>query len=390
MQIKILNNEGNKYKDAYIGLMTYCFRMCTEESFQKDWENTSIEEGAIFGSLDEEEVLASSITVLHKSIFVNGKKAAMGGIGAVTTAGQYRSGGVCSNLIKESLKYMKEKEMVFSMLAPFSYPFYQKFGWKCCYEAYITEIPMLELRAFKNKGKFEPITAKTKEDIAVFYDKMAQKYNGTGVRTDKDWEKALATKEGGYGVVYKNGDGTIEGYMLYKIMHHTLEFNIKEILFATQAAATSLLNFAYAHEAQANKVVIRTFALAQLLDILPNPRLKCTLEPGMMGRIIDVLKAMYYYDFNGCGNIIIKINDDTCEWNNKTFKVEFTHNEVTNVVETKEQAQLEIDIRELTQLILGFRTLQELKELERVKVLDEKVSTYFKPTRSKSALYDFF
>ena len=111
----------------------------------------------------------------------------------------------------------------------------------------------------------------------------------------------------------------------------------------------------------------------------------------MMGRIVNVVKALECYNFIKEGTFIIQVEDDICEWNNGYFKVTIKANQV-EVQQVQAKPNLKIDIRELMQLIIGFKTLKDIDKVEAVEWYQNKehIMELFKATRSEVALYDYF
>ena len=182
-----INEDKATYEQRFIDLMTYCFKMCTAEDFKEDWKRSTPGKETVLGALDE-ETLASCISIPYRTMYVDGKPLKMAGLGGVTTASTYRSGGICSNLIKEGLKVMHEEGAVYSMLAPFSYEFYEKLGWKWCYNNIIYSFEIERLKKFKNEGRIEYVNTTTMKELNMFYETYIQKLNGACTRDEIHWE----------------------------------------------------------------------------------------------------------------------------------------------------------------------------------------------------------
>lgn len=390
MKLVELNKEKDLYEKQFIKLMCYCFKMCTEEDFKLDWLLSTPERETILGLVDE-KVLASCITIPYKTMYIDGQAIPIAGVGGVTTDSMYRSGGVCSTLIKEGLKVMYERGVVFSMLAPFSYEFYQKLGWKWCYNNMSYTFEIDRLKRFKNEGHIEYVTAGNEEALKVFYEAYIKTINGACIRDDVQWGKRTSRKLDHYTILYKNNEGKVEGYMIYKIVHQTLQFEVIEMQYTTMKALRSFFNYMYSHSAQVTKVNISAKEHDVILDILPNPRCEAHLSSYMMGRIINIVKALESYTFVKDGSFIIEVEDDICEWNKGCFKVSVKDG-VTTVQKVEEEPNCKIDIRELMQVIIGFKTLKDIHTIEEIEWYNhkEEVMSIFKTNKSVVALYDYF
>lgn len=389
MEVVRLNELGKLYRESYLELMDYCFNPDTRDYFEKEFDEITPDKGVILGML-EGESLASTVTVIQKEMTLNHEIVKMGGIACVASSAYHRSGGMVSQLMKESLRWMVEQNIVFSLLAPFKYEFYEKFGWKLCLESLETKFSIQNLKSFQNKGRYHPLQEGNLIDINDFYHRVISGYNGSCVRTLRDFKKKFDAKNHGRGVIYQNNEGQLEGYLFYKLSPEESKLTINELLFTTPDALASLLQFVYLHEAQVKEVVIWNYAKDLLMHRLKNPSAEWSLNPGMMGRIVQVEQALKSYSFIGSGNFVIKVNDALCEWNHQTFELEVQDGKVQSIKISKSTPQLEIDIKELSQLVMGYRHLFDLIELGEVKIFDEKVLKYFPNQIAKCALYDFF
>src|SRR3712207_2105707 len=85
--------------------------------------------------LEEEGEVRASTTVLPLEIFVDGVAAPMGGIAAVATHPAYRRRGYAGELMRATLRGMRERGMHLSMLSPFAHAFYRAYGWELAGEA---------------------------------------------------------------------------------------------------------------------------------------------------------------------------------------------------------------------------------------------------------------
>lgn len=390
MNLVELNKDKGLYEERFVDLMCYCFKMCKKEDFKADWKMSAPERETVLGMLDG-DTLASCITIPYRKVYLDGQCIPMAGLGGVTTASTYRSGGVCSNLIKEGLKVMYDKGAVFSMLAPFSYEFYQKLGWKWCYNNISYEFEIERLKRFKNLGDITYLTEETKRELQSFYETYIQSLNGSCLREEYHWKKRISKQLDHYTILYRNNEGQVEGYMIYKINHQALVFEIVELQYTTMSCLRSFFNYIGTHSAQVTKVNIAAKEHDIILDILPNPRCQVLVNSYMMGRIINVVKALETYKFAQDGVFVIDVKDDICEWNTGHFKVTISEGLAT-VEKVEEEPDFTIDIRELMQVIIGFKTMQDVDHLETITWIKhkEEVLKYFKGNKGKVALYDYF
>lgn len=394
MELKVIYDKQDTYREQFIKLLNYCFKMCKDQEFIDDWE--SVDENKIILGAVEGDELAGTLTLTNRTMYLDGQGLKVYGLGGVATGSTYRSGGVCSNLIKYSLEYMNKEGAVFSILAPFSYSFYEKLGWKWCYEYNTHCFDIERLKGIKANGKIDKLNDANFKELNTYYHAMVQGINGAAARNKVYWNKRICPGDDRYTVLYRNSEGTVEGYMIYKIVHEQAELQVLEIQYSTMSAIKSFLSYIYAHSAQVTKVMILAQKHNKIQDLLANPKYEVKQESYMMTRIINVEKALEKYTFNKTGELTIQVEDNMCEWNNGIFTIVI---EETASAKVKKQSDskgegakvdIKIDVRELAQLMLGFRTLEDLEELEKVEINNEEVKAYFKGQQSKIALYDFF
>ena len=388
MIFKILNIEKETYKEKCIDLTSYCFKACKREDLENRWDSMPREEGTIVGILDDDK-LASSMTITNRNIYLYGKNVSMGGIGEVATAAPYRSAGVCSKLMRSALEYMNDQGMVFSMLAPFSYEFYQKFGYKWCFNFKKYTIPVDALRGFETKGTFELLNPKNFNEVKGLYEKIMCEYNGCSVRDNFTWKRIQDVSGDKYVVIYRNQENKACGYMLYSITDKLI-LDIEELVYENIEVLRAFLNYAYMHNAQANYVTITALEDMPILDVLASPRVECKIESAMMGRIINVQKALSYYPFKKIGQFTMEVMDEKAPWNNNTYTIKIRENGENEIQVIEGKGDVKIHIRELSQLILGFRTLKELSILGKAEVERSRVLEFFEEQRKITGLYDYF
>ncbi|CAM5191684.1 putative acetyltransferase OS=Ureibacillus acetophenoni OX=614649 GN=SAMN05877842_101162 PE=4 SV=1 [Ureibacillus acetophenoni] len=115
-----------------IDLLNYVFQMSMsikkDRSFVSE-KSRQFNEGHALGWFDGDQ-LVSQILSLPFQVNIYGVPYEMGGITAIGTYPEYSKHGLMNQLIKESLKIMREEGRYISYLFPFSIPYYRKKGWE--------------------------------------------------------------------------------------------------------------------------------------------------------------------------------------------------------------------------------------------------------------------
>lgn len=389
MDIKQLKDYGDTYKEQFVNLQKYCFQHCDRNELASQWDKFSKESGEVFGIL-ENEVLASSLIVLNYQMYFHGQLIPMGGIGGVTTAPTYRNKGVCSDLIKHALEYMYKQGIVFSSLAPFMHEFYEKFGYKWCYTRTTYEMNINLLKGIKSSHTIVPIDSSNSPKLYDLHEKLIPTYNGLCSRTPSLWESKLTPDT--YAIISENTSGSPTGYILYTINSKTLCFEVKEIIYESYESLKSFLHFIYGHSAQVNKVILNCLPDSNIIDALSNPTCNHHISSSMMGRIIDVQKALSYYPFKNSTPFVMKVTDTLCPWNDGCFKISSSPNVSTLTKKTNDLPDFEINIKELSQLIFGFRTFDQLLKCDRLKLTNPSFdyANSFSDKPHPIGIYDYF
>ena len=343
--------------------------------------------------------LLAAMTLLPLEIWVNGRKMAMGGVASVATWPEARRKGCVAGLLRNGLTTMREAGQTVSMLHPFSFPFYRRYGWEMTIErkAYTleprhfpprTEVPGRVERAAKDAGLLDGV-----------YETFASRYTGMLVRTPDWWERRVFSKPG-LAAVYYNGDGKPEGYLLYEVKERTM--TVHEWVCVSEEARLGLWRYAADHDSMADRLTMTVPADDPLPFLLPDPRIKQELQPYFMSRIVDVEGFLAQYPFEpgeGEDEVILAVEDEHAPWNHGVFRLRIDAAGGVRAERVSEnlqagsadEAELACSIQTLTALLLGGRPASLLHETGRLRGSRETALRLGRriPART-SYLADFF
>lgn len=267
-----------------------------------------------------EDGLEAKLMLLPMEIYVGGKTVAMGGIAAVATWPEKRRGGRIAQLLTHSLRVMKERGQTVSMLHPFKFEFYRRFGWETNTEYKKVELAPHQLPRFPaSSGRI--IRTVDLEILAPVYEAYAARHNGMLVRNRKWWEERILARknQGGLGAVYCDQDGRATGYMLYKVADHIL--TIQEWVTLNGEAYRGLWNFVADHDSMLGsqgKVLLK-MALPgdRLASLLKDPRISQETVPYSMARLVDAETFLNGYAFRpgAAGELRLRVRDEHAPWN---------------------------------------------------------------------------
>jgi predicted acetyltransferase len=312
--------EKNEVIDA-VRLSEYAFQYTVPKE-ELDDKIKRYSEHEIWGDFEEDE-LAAKLHLIDFETWISGKKIKMGGVASVATYPEHRRGGRVARLLRNGLFEMKQKGQIISFLHPFQISFYRKFGYEV-----LNNWKKLEFKAEDLKpllavsGKVRRVELDhVFEVLNPVYETFATRFNGMLVRTENWWKERVYSK-GVRFATYTNEEGNITGYIYYKIENRTLE--VEEMVCLDGEARKGLWNYLCQHDSMVDRATILTNERDQLAFLLANPKVKTTVEPYFMARIVDVENFLRKYPFTlkSGETLFLHITDDQAEWNNGSYLVD--------------------------------------------------------------------
>lgn len=391
MEVVFLKDHGDKYRDEFAYIIHYAFRGWARKDAYKFWDELNAGNTPL-GAVENGELM-SVLNIEDFSAYLYGATVPMGGVGAVATLGTARGKGAAAACLKQSVRTMYEKGYVLSALAPFSFDFYRKFGWESVYDTGYITLDIQDICGLSyDKGGFYLI--KNKDEYPVLkeiYDRNTKAFNGCTKRNEKHW-KGMFDEEFDRGdktvVVYKNSDDVPEAYAVFSIEDTVMRMS--EIMYDSINGLKALLSYAAAHTAPCRTVELQNLPMPyDVLDVIPSKRVKISMCCGMMQRIINVQKALASYRYTCDGEVKICVADDILEENCGVFSIKAENGKAVSVAKTDGDFDIKIDIRELAQLLTGYRNIDELARLGKAEVKNKESSGFFM-TKNITVIYDSF
>lgn len=325
--------------------------------------------------------LAAKMKIMPLEIFIHGKVFAMGGISSVATWPEYRRQGMIKQLLTHGLKVMQQAGQTVSLLAPFSFAYYRKYGWEHIFDEkkYTVERDKLP--------RFNDVTGTVRRtqlshDLPLLndiYDQYAVKYNGTLKRSDDWWiYRSVLQDKKAIIAVYYDQHAVPKGYIVFKVKEN--EMKILECVHLDEAARRGLWQFISNHDSMVDQVVLKAPIDDPLPFLLENPRIKQEILPYFMGRIVDVKTFLEQYAFrehNAAENCVLHIDDPYAPWNNGSFHVTIDESGTAKVISYSEAdgakdswlmaEGIHCDIQTLSAMLLGYKRPSTLQEIGRLK-----------------------
>lgn len=298
-----------------------------------------------------------------------------------TTSPEHRNKGIMRQMINVYLRQLAGDQIPLSLCIPFDYKTLERYGWRTSYMYKQYALSPEAVPPYTIKGKVK-IFALAQQSIAVLsaiYNKFTKNKNGFSKRSHEEWRRILddlTVNFGGSCAVYYDKNNQPSGYMLYII--HGEYMRVYEMAYTDKSAAESLYAFMKNHSSQIKEITVKASADDLMHLDFCDSRNAVSLCPFVSARITSVPTALAYLCEKAENEIKIQVIDRIVEDNNATFSIT-----TSGVVKTDDTPDAVTDIGTLTQLFMGFISVDEAVNLnmlvgnaDAVKCLFEKKNNY--------------
>ncbi len=310
---------------------------------------------------------------------LGGRIVKMGGIAAVAGAMEDRRHGYVGSMLVGMLQEMRRTRTPWSILFPFSAPFYARYGWGTAEERRIVTLPAHSLvdKAAAADGR---IAEGGPQSIAVcdrLYRTWAARYNHSILRSRAWWNDAVLARKHReltrYLYIAYDKRGAADGYVVFSYKtppspspwdtRHLRECVVRELVYTTPRARRALLAFLGNLDSQVGWIVWRVppddpHTATHPTDALP--RIKTELSH--MTRVVDVTRA-----FDGVPSLVgpqlravIEVQDEYAPWNNGRWEFTTDDASVLRVRATRAGSDARVSINLLSQIASGYVSVDAL------------------------------
>jgi predicted acetyltransferase len=300
----------------------------------------------------------------------DGHSVKMSGIGGVGTLPEARKGGHVRHTFEKLLPEACETGVVFSNLTPFNHNFYRKFGYELACARNEISIAAREFTSLKMRGNFTQIfpgddTSALQEVhrayIADINHGICRDYWSDN-RAWKIFTKKDPYTTGTYLYLWRDDTGKPRGYIKYQheSSNDGAQMNVQELAFTDRDALYGVLSLVGGLNAQFKTFMWPMPTFLEVSDFLPINLwdIHQKIVPRDMTRIVNVKTALELMRRPaGEGSWVVEVTDTVIPANQGRFLVEYGP-EGNRVTVTKKDADIHCDIPALSQLVTGYRTLE--------------------------------
>jgi predicted acetyltransferase len=392
--------------ELHVRLSEYAFQYELSQE-QREEATKKVKPEHVWGAFIEGQ-LASKMVILPLETYVYGKVLRLGGIASVATWPEFRRQGLVAKLLTHGLEVMRNQGQLLSYLAPFSFPFYRKYGWEIHGEFKSWKLDVKQLPKVEGKGKVERV-ARSDKRIYDVYEQYASRFNGTLRRSADWWEwRVFPTQKKGVVALYLNEQGEARGYLFYQVTEQKM--NIHEFVSLDHDSYLGLWQLIRQHDSMIKEVNLKTPVHDPLPYIVDDPELEQRVIPYFMVRIIDVQRFLERVPLRWNETDekhFLHVTDPHATWNDGTFLLEKGEvdrkDDIVNRVtfyprktETvscmnKPRKGISCDIQTLSTMLLGYQKPALLHRLGKLHAEQSELDNWEKLLpEAETYLLDFF
>ncbi|GAA6326114.1 GNAT family N-acetyltransferase [Fusobacterium ulcerans] len=376
-------NDKDKIKAEYI--WKECFTD-SENEVRFYFDELYRKENFLLMEDGEKEIRAS----LHENpyeMIMNNEKLSSFYIIAVAVSPQYRGKGYMGELIRYSLRNAREKGLDFVFLSPINTEIYRRygFGYMSSLEKYSISMENIPFERIDRTYEIKKVSEEKNlygDLIEIYKEKMKNSFAYLE-RDENYYRRALKEMENENGDIYIFYlENKAAGYIsLYK-REGSLE--VRELFGLDKKVIESMFAFIKIHKEYYPELIIKAPVNSNMNFYIHDQTSMEKIEfPFIMGRIVNVenmLKRLHIEDIE----LKISVTDKVIEENNGVYEIS-----VYGAVSKKDriESDIEIDISDLNHLIFGYFSIDEMIELERVKINNREKIEEIKKIFPKQKVY---
>lgn len=343
------------------------------EGIRPEWTLCAFEDGK----------LATAYAAWPLTMRFNGEGIPIAGVTSVGTLPIYRRRGYLRKIISRHFELLHERgEQPIAVLHAAWAAIYQRYGYAVVStrNAYRVEPRYLQFLSTRPaRGNLRELGEEEFGLLVDLYRRFRADRIGYSHRGRAMWEAGVLARPPAGGllgkVVYEE-DGEPLGYTVYAMEQITAwpepvqGLTIRDIVWLSASAYQAIWNY-YAQMDRVGEVVWdRVPSDDPLPHLLLEPRmLQITSADDVLGRIVDIERALPKRRYPEEATLTFEVVDDLCPWNSGRWKLETSVAEAS-ISHTNEEPQLRVPVSTLAMLVFGQISATEAARMERLDVLD--------------------
>jgi len=361
----------------------------TFDGMRPEWTLCAFEDGK----------LATSFGAWPLTMLFNGNGMPVSGITTVGSLPIYRRRGYLRKIMTTHFKKIYEEgERSIAILYASLTAIYQRYGYAIVSTRNSYDIDPRYIRFSFDKqisGKFQEMTDDEFQIMVDLYRKFREERNGYLHRGREMWNAGVLASVPSHQVLARVAyikDGEPQGYLIYmnqpgqgQLPSHRL--TIRDLIWLNDEAYRAIWEYLANMDLVSNIIWGQVPSDDPLPHLLLDPRqLHMTSADGILGRLVDVEKAMTSRCYQEESTLTFKVLDDVCAWNDGGWKLE-TSTEGSTMTRINNDPQLVIPVSTLAMLAFGQISATEAARMGRLEVVnsdalqrwDSTMRTMYKP-----------
>ena len=314
----------------------------------------------------EDGRMATAYWVHPYTMYFNGKDAPVAGIGDVGTLPIYRRRGYLRQIVTTHFQQMHEQgERSIAILWPSQGGIYKRYGCAFVSTQYGYSIEPRYLQFAEPPpatGTFVEAGEQEADSLADLYHKFATGRTGYLHRSRDQWQRIMLgpSPQGRLTirVMYVEG-GTPSGYLVYTVEStgpgpRNQRVTVRQLVYLNMTAYHVMWEYL------AGMDLISTITWPNVPQDDPLPHLlldSLVLTPtspdGLMGRIVDVARALPLRGYPVAARLTFEVRDELCSWNQGRWELETADGEVS-VRRSNKSPQLVMPVSTLALLVFNY------------------------------------
>ncbi len=360
-------------KDELEGMLTLTSRAYNApvEVFRRIYQNDPFYDFSLTRVAEKDGRLISYLRAAPRTIWMGPSTLRMGGIAEVCTLQEYRGMGIATQLLKDMIRLLVRKGYPVSMLYGRD-TFYRRVGYERCSIVSWLRVPPGCLPRSRGSCKVRDYSEDDLEEVMACYDRTYRGRSCAMLRDPIHWRVRIL----GRSTVRVYDSGGVKGYLCSNIREEKVEEGARRVLVVEEAGFRSFSALVglvgdLANSQQCEMVAYVGHRGDRVLSALAVPGASLSVGWSGMFRVNDVLAtldSLKGYFSRVRAKLALRIRDDVVEANSDTFIIEGDGEEatVTRGKPVPGCESLDLDIRELSQMVPGSLPVAELASQGRV------------------------